>query len=154
MIDFSTLGIVLAIALPVLLGAAFLLGRYMRQRLHEDIELTPVTRQHLELYRGGQLNEQAVEAVKSRYREWLDRGEIERIEGSLRPGTQFVVRVRALAEIGTEEACQILERQLRRKLSDNDMDQAWYWIDLANSLRNLNRDESLPMLLECVNESD
>jgi HEAT repeat protein len=154
MIDLTALGIVLAIALPLLLGAAFLLGRYMRRRLSGEIELTPVTRQHLELYRGGQLNEQAIEAVRSRYREWLERGEIERVEGSLRPGTQFVLRVRALAEIGTEEACQILERQLRRKLSDNDMDQAWYWIDLANSLRNLNRDESLPMLLECVNESD
>jgi HEAT repeat protein len=154
MIDLPTLGIVLAIVLPILVGAGFLLGRYMHQRRHEGFELTAVTRQHLELYRGGQLNEAHVEAVKRRFGEWLERGEVERVEGSLRPGIQFVVRVRALAELGTEEAGQILERQLRRQLSANPMDQAWYWIDLANSLRNLNREESLPHLFECVAESD
>jgi HEAT repeat protein len=154
MIDLTMLGIVLAVVLPILLGAAFLLGRYMRQRVHEGMELTAVTRQHLELYRGGQLNEADVEAAKARFRDWLEQGEVERVEGSLRPGIQYVVRVRALAEIGTEEAGQILERQLRRQLSDNPMDQAWYWIDLANSLRNLNREESLPHLFECVAEAD
>jgi HEAT repeat protein len=146
--------LVLAIALPLLLGCAFLLGRYMRERQRDGLELSPVTRQHLDLYQGGQLNEAAVEAAKRRYREWLERGELERIESSLRAGTQFVVRVRALAEIGTEEACRILERQVRRRLTDDEMEQAWYWIDLANSLRSLNREESLPVLLECVAEND
>jgi HEAT repeat protein len=154
MIDLSLLGIILALSLPLLLGLAFLLGRYMRSRQQEGIELTAVTQQHLELYRGGQLDEQAVEVAKRRFSEWLERGEVERVEGSLRAGTQFVVRVRALTEIGTEEAGQILERQLKRHLTDNEMDQAWYWIDLANSLRNMNREEALPRLLECIDESD
>jgi HEAT repeat protein len=146
--------LIVALLLPMMLGGAFLLGRYLRQRWYDRMELSPVTRQHLELYRGGQLPEAAVEAAKRRFHDWLERGEVARVESSLRPGTQFVVRVRALAEIGSEEACQILERQLLRRLSDNQLEQSWYWIDLANSLRNLNREESLPLLLNCVSSSD
>jgi HEAT repeat protein len=146
--------LLIAVVLPLLLGGAFLLGRYMRERRHTEGDLSPVTRQHLDLYQGGQLNEAAVEATKRRFREWLERGEVERVESSLRPGTQFVVQVRALAEIGTEDACRILERQLQRQLSDNQIEQAWYWIDLANSLRNLQREESLPLLLNCVAQAD
>src|SRR5262249_13224241 len=40
-------------------------------------------------------------------------------------------------------------RQLQRRLSDDQLEQAWYWIDLAASLRLLNREESLPHLLRC-----
>lgn len=146
--------ILLAALLPFLLGAAFLLGRYLRHRATEEAHAFAVTRQHLELYRGGQLPEAEIEAAKRCYREWLEHGEIERIESSLQAGTEFVVRVRALAEIGSEEACHILERQLTRRLSDDQLEQAWYWIDLANSLRMLNREESLPLLLNCVRHTD
>jgi hypothetical protein len=62
----------------------------------------------------------------------------------------FVFQVRALAEIGTDAAGKILERQLQRHLTDDQLEQAWYWIDLAGSLRTLNRDESLPHLLRCA----
>jgi HEAT repeat protein len=62
---------------------------------------------------------------------------------------QYVVHVRALAEIGTEDAGRILERQLHRRLTDDQLEQSWYWIDLANGLRTLNRRESLPHLLRC-----
>jgi len=60
-----------------------------------------------------------------------------------------IYQVRALAEIGTDAAGRILERQLHRRLSDDQLEQAWYWIDLAASLRVLNRQESLPHLLRC-----
>jgi hypothetical protein len=146
--------LLLALILPFLLGVAFLLGRFLRHRFADGPELSPVTRQHLELYRGGQLPEADIEAAKECYRRWLEHGEIERIESSLRAGTEFVVRVRALAEIGSEDACRILERQLTRRLSDDRLEQAWYWIDLASSLRSLNREESLPLLLNCVTTSD
>src|SRR5262249_38337374 len=57
--------------------------------------------------------------------------------------------VRALAEIGTDVAGRILERQLQRHLTDDSLEQSWYWIDLASGLRNLNRTQSLPHLLRC-----
>ncbi len=63
---------------------------------------------------------------------------------------QYVVQVRALAELGTDDAGRILERQLQRRLTDDAIEQAWYWIDLANGLRTLNRAQSLPHLLRCA----
>ncbi len=150
----SSLLLGLAILLPVLLCAAFLLGRHMRDRDSDGPVLTPVTRQHIELYQGGQLSEAAVEAVKRRYRALLEEGEVERVEADLRPGIGYVVQVRALAEIGTDDACRILERQLSRRLSADHLEQAWYWIDLATCLRSLNRDESLPLLLDCMARAD
>src|SRR5262249_23824164 len=99
---------------------------------------------------GGQLNEALVEAAKSRFRDLLERGEVAAVEASLRPGMQYVVQVRALAELGTDDAGRILERQLQRRLTEDQLEQAWYWIDLAGSLRVLNRQESLPHLLRCA----
>src|SRR5262249_4808804 len=55
-----------------------------------------------------------------------------------------------LAELGTDDAGRILERQLQRRLTDDQIEQAWYWIDLANGLRSLNRAQSLPHLLRCA----
>ena len=144
-------GVVLfiGIVLPMLLAAAFLLGRHLHRRQTLQEELSPVSRQHIDLFQGGQLNEAAVESAKSRFRDLLERGEVEEVETSLRPGTQFVVHVRALAELGTDVAGRILERQLDRRLTDDQIDQAWYWFDLANGLRSLNRSQSLPHLLRC-----
>src|SRR4029077_11261630 len=96
-----------------------------------------------------QLNETLLEAAKDRIRNLLERGEVAAVEAGLRPGMNYVFHVRALAEIGTDEAGRILERQLHRRLSDDELEQSWYWIDLANSLRGLNRQESLPHLLRC-----
>ena len=62
----------------------------------------------------------------------------------------YVVQVRALAELGTDDAGRILERQLQRRLTDDEIEQSWYWIDLANGLRSLNRTQSLPHLLRCA----
>jgi hypothetical protein len=134
--------------LLVLLPALFLLARRHRQHFLRD-DLSPISRQHIDLFQGGQLNETAVESTKARFRDLLERGEVATVEASLRAGMQYVVQVRALAELGTDDAGMILERQLQRRLTDDQIEQAWYWIDLANGLRALNRAQSLPHLLRC-----
>jgi hypothetical protein len=140
----------LAVLLPLLIAATFLLTRHFYRRRGYADELSPVSRQHIELFQGGQLSESAVESAKARFRELLERGEVEAVEASLRPGMQYVVQVRALTELGTEDAGRILERQLQRRLTDDEIEQSWYWIDLANGLRSLNRSQSLPHLLRCA----
>jgi len=145
--------VVLAISMIVLLTAAYLLGRHLHRRQYLQDELSPVTRQHIDLFQGGQLNEMALESAKDRFRVLLERGEVDEVEASLRPGTRYVVQVRALAEIGTDDAGRILERQLQRRLTEDQIEQSWYWIDLANGLRSLNREQSLPHLLRCSDQA-
>ena len=146
--------LVIVVGLIVLLAAAFLLGRHLPRRRYPLDELSAVTRQHIDLIQGGQINETAVESAKARFRMLLERGEVEVIEASLRPGTHYVEQVRALAEIGTDDAGKILERQLQRRLTEDQIEQFWYWIDLANSLRTLNREQSLPHLLRCAERAE
>jgi hypothetical protein len=141
---------ILAVLLAMLLAAAFLLGRHLSRRQFLRDELSPVSRQHIDLFQGGHLSEAAVESAKSRYRELLERGDLAGIEASLRPGMLYVVNVHALAELGTDAAGRILERQLQRRLTEDQIEQAWYWIDLAKCLRALNRSQSLPVLLRCA----
>jgi hypothetical protein len=142
----------LAVVLPLLGATAFLLGRLLMlsRRVAVQDQLSPVSRQHIDLFQGGSLDEELVEEAKGRFRALLERGEVAAVEACLRPGTHYVVQVRALAELGTEAAGRILERQLQRRLSDDRLEQAWYWIDLASGLRSLNREESLPYLLRCA----
>src|SRR5947209_8755830 len=141
---------IVAVVMPMLTAAAFLLGRHFHRRPAHGEELSAVTRQHIDLLQGGQLNQNLLDATKDRFRELLERGELAAVEASLRPGVQFVVQVRALAELGTDDAGRILERQLQRRLTDDLMEQSWYWFDLASSLRALNRVQSLPHLLRCA----
>jgi hypothetical protein len=141
--------LILVLLLPVLLAATLLLVRRHRQQFPRE-ELSPITRQHIDLFQGGHLNEAAVESAKARFRDLLERGDVAAVEASLRAGMQYVIQVRALAELGTDDAGQILERQLQRRLTDDQLEQAWYWIDLANGLRSLNRAQSLPHLLRCA----
>jgi hypothetical protein len=148
MLQFAVL--VMAILLPLLMAAAFLLARHLYRRVESIQELSPVTRQHIDLFQGGQLSEAAVEAAKDRFRAMLERGEVDAVEASLRPGTHYVIQVRALSEIGTDDAGRILERQLQRRLTNDTLEQSWYWIDLASGLRNLHREQSLPQLLRCA----
>src|SRR6266567_2776293 len=145
--------LILTLLLTVLLAAAFLLGRHLSQRQYLRDELSPVSRQHIDLFQGGHLSEAAVESAKARFRDLLERGEVAAVEASLRPGMLFVVQVHALAELGTEAAGHILERQLHRRLTDDQIEQSWYWIDLANGLRALNRSQSLPHLLRCAEQA-
>jgi hypothetical protein len=142
--------VILVVVLAMLIVGAFLLGRHLQRRQFLRDELSPVTRQHIDLFQGGQLNEATFETAKIRLRNLLERGEVETVEAGLRPGVQYVVQVRALAEIGTDAAGRILERQLQRRLTNDQIEQAWYWIDLAGGLRSLNREQSLPHLLRCA----
>ncbi|MFO0866409.1 MAG: hypothetical protein U0744_17485 [Gemmataceae bacterium] len=137
-----------SILMPLLMALAFLLGRYLGLRRPSFERYSPVIRQHFDLLQGAELNEAAVEATKQRFRHLLEQDAGSVVEASMKPGTNFVVQVRALVELGTEEAGQILERQLGRQLSDDQLEQAWYGIDLANGLRHLRREDSLPLILE------
>jgi hypothetical protein len=143
----------MGILMPMLMAAVFLLARHLYRRPYAGETLSAVSRQHIDLFQGGQLNEAAVESAKAQFRELLERGEVDAVEASLRPGTQYVVQVRALAELGTDDAGRILERQLQRRLTDDQIEQSWYWIDLANGLRSLNRAQSLPFLLRCAEKA-
>ena len=150
----APLVLTMAVVFPVLLAAAFLLGRHLHRRQFLNDELSAVTRQHIELFQGGQLSEAAVESAKSRFRSLLERGEVDAVEAAMRPGTHYVIQVRALAELGTDDAGRILERQLQRRLTEDQIEQSWYWIDLASGLRSLNREQSLPHLLRCAEAAD
>jgi hypothetical protein len=143
---------ILLVIFLIVVPAILLLARRHRRLVSRD-ELSPISRQHIELLQGGQLNEAVLESTKARFRDLLERGEIAAIESSMRPGMQFVVQVRALAELGTEDAGRILERQLGRRLTDDQLEQSWYWIDLANGLRSLNRSQSLPHLLRTAEQA-
>ena len=142
----------LFVLLLVLLPALFLLARRHRQQYQHE-ELSPISRQHIDLMQGGQVNEADLEAIKGRFRDLLEGGNVEAVESSLRPGLQYVIQVRALAELGTDDAGRILERQLHRRLTDDPIEQGWYWIDLACGLRALNRAQSLPHLLRCADRA-
>ena len=142
--------LLMAFLLPIMMAAAFLLGRHLHRRQAMQCQMSPVTQQHIELSQGGQLSEVAVETAKERFRELLERGDVAGVEASLRRGILYVVQVRALAELGTDVAGRILERQLHQRLSNDQLEQSWYWIDLANGLRSLNRPQSLPQLLQCA----
>ncbi len=141
---------ILAVLMPMAMVAVFLLTRQWYRRQYLQDELSPVSRQHIDLFQGGQLNESAVESAKARFRELLERGEVAAVEASLRAGMLYVIQVRALTELGTEDAGRILERQLHRRQTADPLEQSWYWIDLANGLRSLNRAQSLPHLLRCA----
>src|SRR5438132_497078 len=92
--------VILAVLLPLLMAACFLLGRHLQRRQFYQDELSPVSRQHIDLFQGGQLSEAAVESTKARFRELLERGEVEAVEASLRAGMQYVVQVLAEARLG------------------------------------------------------
>jgi HEAT repeats len=139
--------ITVATLMPLLLAAVFLLGRMWQRMRFEEESLSDVSRQHIEIFQTGEYNEAAVEIAKRRIRVLFERGGERAVEATIQAGPHFVYQVRALAEIGTDAAGRILEKQLSRRLSDDRFEQACYWIDLAVSLRVLNRQESLPHLL-------
>jgi hypothetical protein len=138
------------LVLAILLILAFLLGRALQSRPAPNGPYSPVIRQHFEIFQTGQVNEEMVEAAKHRFRAMFERGEDEQVAKCLQPGTQFFFHVRALAEIGTDAASRILECQLQRRLAPDQLEQAWYWIDLAGGLRAVGRAKSLPPLLRCA----
>jgi hypothetical protein len=114
---------------------------------------SPVAYQHLQLYQGGLINPPALESAKAELQEKLARGGVRAVENCLQPGLDYAIKVRALSEIGTADAGRALERQLSRRISDDPVEQSWYWLDLAQALRALNRDESLPALFSCAEKA-
>ena len=56
------------LVLPLLLASAFLLGKYLQRRQSLREELSPVSRQHIDLFQGGQLSEATLEKAKARFR--------------------------------------------------------------------------------------
>ncbi|MBN9117579.1 MAG: HEAT repeat domain-containing protein [Planctomycetes bacterium] len=109
-----------------------------------------VDRQHRHLQAGGLLGETTCEQTKTHFRELLTAGRADDIERELRPGLDFAVQVRALAEIGGPDAADVLERQLARPLCADPVEQSWYWLDVAAGLRRMNRTEALPSVLRCT----
>jgi hypothetical protein len=141
-----SLAVICLVFLPVFVA----LARRFALRPAVDSTISAVSRQHFELFQGGELNPLLVENAKDRIRGLLANGDHAAVEASLKPGEQFVIHVRALTELGTDEAGEILERQLKRHFTNDRVEQTWYRIDVVTGLRQLNREECLPHLLACA----
>lgn len=124
--------------------------RWLLPRRAVPRPIAAVDRQHRHLQVGGLLGETACETTKTHFRALLDSGRTAEVEHELAAGTNFAVQVRALTEIGTPAAAEVLERALTRTLSADPVEQSWYWADVAAGLRRLNRSESLPAVLRCA----
>jgi hypothetical protein len=92
-------------------------------------------------------NPHLLQVTKAKFQESLELGQIDWLAHRLEAGPEFAVQVRALAEIGTPAAAEVLEKQIDRNLGDNPHEECWYSIDLSHSLRSMNRCEVLPQLL-------
>ena len=148
----SVLVLITALFLPAVLALGMLFARRRFLDRERRDAVSSVSQQHFELLQGTEINPSLIESAKRRFQAMLERGEDAAVEARLRPGEHYVVQVRALAELGTDAAGKILERQLVRKLSSDRLEQTWYRIDLASGLRQLNRSESLPHLLRCIDD--
>jgi hypothetical protein len=148
------IGVFILVATGGLFWLAYRRPRPRRWLLPRRTPVRPVVaavdRQHRHLQSGGLIGETTFEATKAHLRELLAGGRAADVEGELRPGLDFAVRVRALAELGTDEAGRVLEKQLARTLSRDPVEQAWYWVDVAAGLRRLGRAEALPAVLRCA----
>jgi HEAT repeats len=109
-----------------------------------------VDRQHRHLLAGGLVGESAVVATAAHFDELLRAGRTAEVERELQPGVGFAIQVRALTAVGTNEAGQVLERQLGRTLSRDLVEQMWYWADVVAALRHLHHVPALPAVLRCA----
>jgi hypothetical protein len=71
----------------------------------------------------------------------------------VRPGHRCVEEVRRRCGVDFVGALNFLEGQLNRRVSDDPLEQARYWIDLAEGLRGLNMHESVPALLRRADDA-
>jgi len=131
-VDAMIPGIVITVPYCCLCSWRRVSSRRHLQRHGDPVgDLSPVIRQHIELFQGGQLSE--ARSKRSRFdfatfwraANWRRRSQHAAGHSVCHPGP-------CLAEIGTDEAARILERQLGRRLAKDTMEQSWYWIDLAN----------------------
>lgn len=142
---------VVCLVLATTLG--FVLARMIRPRMaiHAS-NLSGVSRQHFEIFKGEAIDQQAVNRSRERFRRLLDQGDIQGAEALIRPGMGFVIHVHALTELGTVAAGRLLERQLNLNHSRDSLEQIWYWLDLASGLRSLNRTQALPKLVRLADQ--
>jgi hypothetical protein len=109
-----------------------------------------VHQQHVYLYQGGQLSESELESARVAIQMALD---AESTVTLTERGLGFAVQVQALTQIGTRGAIGILQEQLRRTITSNPHEQAWYWLDITRALRQLDQNECLPLLFAPVAKS-
>ncbi|MSR30752.1 MAG: HEAT repeat domain-containing protein [Gemmataceae bacterium] len=143
----------LVLFLLAVLGFFVILRRTPPSSDPQTIFLSPVSRQHLDAFQGEDVSSTALEKTKNRFRQMLEDGEAQALEKMLQGGLDFLVQVRALTEIGTESAAQILEKTFGKPLSRDSMEQEWFSIDLASGLRALNRHDMLPEMLRYLEEN-
>jgi hypothetical protein len=74
-------------------------------------------------------------------------------QARVRPGHRCVEEVRRRCHVDFVGALNFLEGQLNRRVSNDPLEQARYWIDLAEGLRGLNLHESLPALLRRADDA-
>jgi len=144
---------VVCLALAGALAVALARVARRARRPSDGGSLSPVCRQHFELFQGEPVDEAAIARSRARLERILSERGPEAAEASIKPGLRFVSEARALAEIGTVSAGRTLERLLERKLSGDPLEMLWYRLDLAGALRALNRSQALPALLRLADES-
>ena len=138
--------IVTVLSIAVLAIAA---ARRTRRR-GRSAPLPDVIQQHIDLFQGDPLSDSAVRVARITLEQMLENGETAGVEARMRPGTGFAVNVRALVEIGSKEAGDVLERQVQRRIGTDPVEQSWYLLDLAHGLRMMDRGACLPALLRRV----
>jgi len=72
--------------------------------------LSPVSRQHLEIYQGQDLPVWLMDKTKNKISNYLENGMVIQVEAMLRPGLDYVVVVRSLLELGTNQSFEILQK--------------------------------------------
>jgi hypothetical protein len=140
--------------IAMLAAAGILSALRGKRRRDRGAVARQVHRQHLYLFQGGHLGEAAVESCRRIFERMFNRGDVREAEETIKPGTKFVAQVRALAEIGSDAAAVVLERQLDRRHCCDSLEQSWYWLDVACALRTLKRNDCLPTLMRRVAERD
>ncbi len=114
--------------------------------------LSPVSRQHLEIYQGRDIPDWILEKTKVKIQKYLDNGMIVKVESMLCPGLDYVIVVRSLLEMGTKRTLNILEKSFGKTHSKDPLEDFWYAIDVVNALRQVNRDDLLPQAIRYLCE--
>jgi len=114
--------------------------------------LSPVSRQHLEIYQGQELPLWLMEKTKNKINNYLENGMVMRVEAMLRPGLDYVVVVRSLLELGTNQSFEILQKSFGKTHSKDPLEDLWYAIDITNALRQVNRDKILPEIVAYLSQ--
>ncbi|HLW67262.1 MAG TPA: hypothetical protein VKS79_18250 [Gemmataceae bacterium] len=138
------------ILILALAGFGCRIGRRKPTRQTTGDRSGAVHEQHLYLFQGGQLSESEVESARVAIEKELKDNRPANVLAAMKAGTGFAVWVQALGQIRTFDAASILEKQLQHSITTDPQEQAWYWLDATRALRQLERNDCLPMLSACV----